>query len=480
MRLTPVPPLARALAAAAPRLSPQPTPVASLAIHAAAAALFILACACAIFAPGFAGWAPGLVYVSYDLILVAIVFAATRPAIVAPQTAGPRPTLAAIVAAHNEAAALPPTLRALLAQTDPPDLILIADDGSRDDTAGVLARDFGFTLPPIGGIAASAAHPTLRWLRLPHGGKARALNAALLAADADIVLTIDADTLAEADAVGAFRAAFAADPRVVAAGGMLMPTCDATRLGRLLQVFQRREYARNALFFAAWARMDALLHIPGAFAGFRREALLAVGGFDPEGLVEDYELIHRLRRYAALHHLDWSTGIVAAHASTDAPAAIRAFLRQRQRWFCGFLETQLWYRDMVGAARYGRIGRVMLPIKAFDTLHPLHGLVALALLPLFAARGHWSLLVAAGALLAVKIALDIAVHARAVRLNAGTTDESLSPRFALAAAITGAVSFEFLRHLGAALGWFAFLTGDRAWRPHARAGLVATRDTDAG
>ena len=104
--------------------------MASLAIHGAAAALFVFACACAVFAPGLAGWAPGLVYVAYDLILAAIVFAATRPAIVAPQTAGPRPTLAAIVAAHNEAAALPPTLRALLAQTDPPDLILIADDGS--------------------------------------------------------------------------------------------------------------------------------------------------------------------------------------------------------------------------------------------------------------------------------------------------------------------------------------------------------------
>ncbi len=45
-----------------------------------------------------------------------------------------RLTLAVIVAAHNEAAALPETLAALLDQTDPPDEILIADDGSTDAT----------------------------------------------------------------------------------------------------------------------------------------------------------------------------------------------------------------------------------------------------------------------------------------------------------------------------------------------------------
>ena len=478
LRLTPIPPLARALAAASPRLSRPSTPVASLAIHGAALTLFLAACACALFASGLVAWAPGLVYVGYDLILVAIVVAATRRQAVTPPTVGAQSTLTAVLAAHNEARALPATLRALLAQSDAPDLVFIADDGSRDDTAVVLARAFGLTPPQPGGIGTSATHPTLRWLRLPHGGKARALNAALLVAETDIVLTIDADTLLEAGAVSAFRAAFATDPRLVAAGGQLKPTCDATWLGRLLQALQRREYARNALTFAAWAQLDALLHIPGALAGFRRDALLAVGGFDPDGLVEDYELIHRLRRHAALHDLDWSTGIVAAHATTDAPATVPAFLRQRQRWFCGFLETQLWYRDMVGAARYGRVGRLMLPIKAFDTLQPLHGLVALLLLPVLAVREHWGVLAAAGIFLGVKIALDVVVHARAARLNFGGVGTSFG-LVPLTAAVLGGFSFEFLRHLGAALGWIAFLTGDRAWRPQARAGLVAARDTDA-
>ncbi len=46
-------------------------------------------------------------------------------------------------------------------------------------------------------------------------------------------------------------------------------------------------------------QVDGLLLISGAFGCYRRGALLAVGGFDPDCLVEDYELTHRLRDHAA-------------------------------------------------------------------------------------------------------------------------------------------------------------------------------------
>ena len=100
------------------------------------------------------------------------------------------------VAAHNEAAALPATLAALLAQDDPPEEILIADDGSTDATAIVLVAEFGLTAPGWSG-----QHPvmvgttSIIWLWLRNGGKAHALNAAIVETTADIALTVDADTL---------------------------------------------------------------------------------------------------------------------------------------------------------------------------------------------------------------------------------------------------------------------------------------------
>ncbi|WP_256581043.1 glycosyltransferase family 2 protein, partial [Pseudomonas sp. GW460-11-11-14-LB11] len=80
--------------------------------------------------------------------------------------------------------------------------------------------------------------------------------------------------------------------------------------------------------------------ISGAFAAFRRVAVVAVGGFDPDCMVEDYELFHRLHRHAVDNGHDWTVGVVGgALARTDAPASPLAFLRQRRRWFGGFLQT---------------------------------------------------------------------------------------------------------------------------------------------
>jgi cellulose synthase/poly-beta-1,6-N-acetylglucosamine synthase-like glycosyltransferase len=106
---------------------------------------------------------------------------------------------------------------------------------------------------------------------------------------------------------------------------------------------------RNFIARFAWMRADSLLLISGAFASFKRDALVDVGGFDPQCLVEDYELIHRLRRYSVDHGLGWDVRVVGdARARTDAPDNLGSFLRQRRRWFAGFLQTQYWNRDMTG------------------------------------------------------------------------------------------------------------------------------------
>ncbi len=467
-----------AFAAASPRRAPRPTPWPSLVIHGGAALLFVLLATRAFAASNLVAWSAGFAYLLYDTALIAIVFRQTLPLLrptapVVPR--GERPTLGVIVAAYDEAAVLPVTLRALLEQRDPPEVVLIADDGSRDATPDALAA-FGLAIPALDAVSVSTTHPSLRWLRLPHGGKARALNAALLVVETELVVTVDGDTLLDRGACGALRATFATDPRLVAATGVMTPLCGLGPAAHLLESFQTYEYIRNFLGRYAWASMDALLLVSGAFAGFRRDAVLAVGGFDPACMVEDYELIHRLLRYGAQKRLGWVTHVVGgARAVTEAPSTVPAFLRQRRRWFCGFLQTQFWYRDMVGNRSYGRLGLAMLPIKALDTLQPLYGLFAVALLAAFLLTGRAPLLVPASGAYAGKIALDYAFHLWSVRLYRRWVDPDTKARLgkALLYALAEPFTFQVLRHLGAALGWVAFLTRYRAWGRQTRSALVA-------
>ena len=474
--------LRAAFDAASPRVTPRPTSLVSLLIYVAVLAAWLLLFGRALWLDNIWAWSAGIVYILYDTFLMALVAWQTRsfrhPHVDADAPAAavmrvPRPTLGILVASYNEALHLPATLDAIFAQSMQPDAILIADDGSTDDTAWVLSDRYGLTA-----TQASASHPTLRWLQLPRMGKAQALNAALLRIDTDIVLTLDADTFLEAGALQSISDAFAADDKLVAAGGILVPFCDSSATGRAMEFFQTYEYIRNIISRFAWMKINSLLLISGAFAAFRRAPLIAVGGFDPDCLVEDYELTHRMHRYSVDYGLGWRLAMVGgALARTEAPSRITAFLRQRRRWFAGFLQTQYWNSDMTGNRVYGWLGTRMLPIKALDTLQPIYGLTAFFLLVTLIVTGHGAIAFSVGGVIVAKIVADFVAFIWSIHLYRQITGGRTKANFAAAclAAILEPFSFQLLRHTGAAWGWIAFLRGSRGWGVSARA---TAYDTD--
>jgi cellulose synthase/poly-beta-1,6-N-acetylglucosamine synthase-like glycosyltransferase len=471
-------PLAPALVRASSRLAPPPTPVISLLAHAGVLVAWVALFLLAFGQGGVFAWSVGLAYFIYDAVLQVFTgWQIRRIATARSERDGTfRCPLAVIVAAYNEATVLPATLAALLGQHDPPDEILIADDGSTDGTADLLVAEFGLAAPNLG--EASARHrmgsTSIIWLRLRHGGKAHALNAALMSATADIVLTVDADTVVDRRAIGAVRQAFSREPELAGITGVITPVCRRSLSGRVLQWFQTYEYIRNFLARYAWMRIDCLQLISGAFAGFRRRALIDVGGFDDTCLVEDYELVHRMCRYAGDRGLRWRFRVLGdAQARTEAPASVSAFLRQRRRWFGGFLQTQWWYRAMVGDPRLGRLGTVMLPVKALDTVQPLYGLTAFVLLIVFVTTGRWSIVGPVAFVVAGKLAIDVAFHMWSVRMYRRWVGDSRRGNLAGAAVATVVepVTFQLLLYAGAVLGWVAFLGGGQRWGRQQRFGV---------
>ena len=475
--------LAQTLVLESPRLTPRRIPIASRLIGAVGPIVFVALLFQAFERQGVAVWSIGIVYILYDTALLLFTAWNIRGLRVASNgpAAGPTPSFGVIVAAHNEATVIAAAIDRLAGQAQPPDLILIADDGSSDATADVLALRYGLAVPPIGALTErSAVLPALRWLRLPHGGKARALNAAMLRVDTEVVLTVDADTLLEPGAIAAMRAAFAAEPELVAATGVLAPICGPDLQGRLFQWFQSYEYVRNFLSRHAWEQLDSLLLISGAFAAFRRDAVVEVGGFDPDCMVEDYELIHRLHRQAVDHERDWRVRAVGgALARTDAPASPMAFLRQRRRWFGGFLQTQHWNRDMVGARRFGWLGTAMLPVKALDTLQPVYGLAAFVILIGLVVTGRFAVALPILAVMLAKIVVDLSFHLWSLGIYKRWTGQrdGLSLLPALAAAIAEPFTFQLLRHAGAVWGWHAFLTGQESWGRQQRTAIATEAST---
>jgi cellulose synthase/poly-beta-1,6-N-acetylglucosamine synthase-like glycosyltransferase len=464
-----------ALLIASPRYTPRAVGARSLAIYGGIAALWIGVLIGAWAFTGVLAWSAGILYVIYDTSLLFYVMRKTRSLYrersaqsQAAVPALPLPSVGVLIAARNEATALPATLDALLAQREAAECILVLNDGSSDETEALLSERYA--VPAANGahsVRTSTRWSTLKVLSLAHGGKARALNAGIEALATDLVVTVDADTILEPEAIGALRRAFARDAQLVAAGGVLKPVCPPRLMGRFFQWFQTYEYVRAFISRIAWMRAGALLLVSGALAGFRREALLRVGSFDVDCLVEDYELIHRLHRYAYEHGLAWRVGVLGeVRGRTDAPATLMSFLRQRRRWFAGFLQTQYWNRDMTGNGRYGPLGRVMLPIKAIDTMQPIYGLTAFILLLRFLVSGHYTILIPVLVIILSKILIDLWFHLWSVRLYTHWIGErTTAARMSLAAlaALAEPFSFQLMRHAGAAWGWLSFIAGRHRW-----------------
>jgi dolichyl-phosphate beta-glucosyltransferase len=115
-------------------------------------------------------------------------------------TDGPGPSLAIVLPAYNEAERIGPALDelfgylhrrgdsardgALGAGRLPESIdVVVVDDGSTDETAAIIEAR-----PEAMGLG-----PTLRLLRVPHGGKGAAVRAGMLDATADLIIFADAD-----------------------------------------------------------------------------------------------------------------------------------------------------------------------------------------------------------------------------------------------------------------------------------------------
>ena len=299
------------------------------------------------------------------------------------------PFVSVVVPAYNEELTVVETVQSLIALEYERREIVVVNDGSQDGTLRVLREAFellpapvAFAQPlktaPVRGLYRSIAVPALIVIDKENGKcKADAANAGINAASGTLVLLTDADTILAPGAMTRSVLPFLDDPRVIAVGGNIgivngcrveNGTITEVRLPRSwLARFQILEYMRSFfLFRLACGWLNSVVLISGAFGMFRRDALLAVGGYDATSIAEDMDLTIRLQEHFRRERTPMRIAFDPNPLGwTQVPEDFASLRSQRYRWRRGLLQTLWRHRWLIGNPRYGAVGLVALPYVAF-------------------------------------------------------------------------------------------------------------------
>ena len=220
------------------------------------------------------------------------------------------PKISVVVCAYNAADTIDECLASLSTLTYPDYEVIVVNDGSRDST-GDLARRY----------------PIAKVIDVPNGGLSAARNIGLEAASGEIVAYTDADVRVDADWLTFLVQPFlnsdvagSGGPNVVPLDDPWFAQCVARAPGGPTHVLLDDVVAE---------------HVPGCNMAFRRDALLAIGGFNPIYLRagDDVDVCWRLQARG------WRVGFAPAalvwhrHRST-----FKGYWRQQR----GYGEGEAW------------------------------------------------------------------------------------------------------------------------------------------
>jgi len=245
----------------------------------------------------------------------------------------PQPYVSVLVPAHNEAAVIARSVRAMLAMDYPAFEVVVVDDGSTDGTLAALE--------PL------RADARLRIVtKRANEGKAMALNDALPLTRGEILLGLDADAEPDAQLLRHIVPHFAS-PRVAAVTGNPRVRNTDTFLARLQAVEFSSIISLLRRAQRVWGR---IVTVSGVVAAMRRSALFDVGGYSPEMPTEDIELTWKLqKRFYDVRYepraICWMT----------VPQGWRALFRQRLRWARGLMQVLHKHADVMRHWRYRRL-----------------------------------------------------------------------------------------------------------------------------
>jgi len=303
-----------------------------------------------------------------------------------------------MVPAYNEETSIVQTVNNLLKLDFKRYEIVVIDDGSKDNTKDVLLANFPLareltrpiryqvTCHPINEIYSCRLGEVLITLISKENGgcKADAVNAGINVAAYPYVINMDGDEILQRDSLRLACRALLEDPNVIAVGGNIKISNDVRfrdaqpvggGLGKNAVVnMQVLEYSRGFRGTRVFQDLlNANLIISGGYGLFKKDALIAVGGYDPISKGEDMEMTVKLQQYYRKNRIPFSLRFVPESICwTQGPASLKDLRSQRLRWHCGLIQTISKYRSMILNPRYGIVGLFMFPYMIlYELLSPV-------------------------------------------------------------------------------------------------------------
>ena len=259
-----------------------------------------------------------------------------------PLTPAEQPLITIMVPAHNEEVMIEETIDYLMAEIDYQNYeVLVCDDGSTDTTPDILAR-------------LQVKYPRLRVLHIEaNKGKAHAFNLGLAFAKGEYILSNDADTVPEPDALWKYMNFF------LEPGGhniaAVTANMDVQNRSRIIEKSQTVEFS-SIVGIIKRSQMGVLGNMyaySGANTMYRKEAVLDCGGFRQDRATEDISICwdQQFGGWRAVFAPDIMFYM-------NVPSTLTMLYKQRRRWAKG--GTEAWVTN------FRRVGRH--PIKNFPKM----------------------------------------------------------------------------------------------------------------
>lgn len=254
------------------------------------------------------------------------------------------PFITIMVPAHNEEVVIEDTIDYLMTKINYGDYeVLVTDDGSTDETPAILAR-------------LQKKYPKLRVIRIDKNkGKAHAFDIGMAFAKGRLILSNDADTVPEPDALSNYVNYF------IRPGGRnisaVTANMDVKNRTSLLGKSQTVEFSSivGIIKRTQAGVLGGLYAYSGANTMYRKDALIDVGGFRQDRATEDISI-------AWDHQLN---GWISVFAPTiiffmEVPVSLPMLYRQRKRWAKGGTEVWLTNFKKVLFHPFENIGRTFM------------------------------------------------------------------------------------------------------------------------